>query len=58
MKRINCKKCVHYYVTWEAQHPHGCRAFGFKSPRIPSMEVQKNSGLPCELFEEKIFAKK
>ncbi|HIP47335.1 MAG TPA: uracil-DNA glycosylase [Campylobacterales bacterium] len=52
-KRVNCKRCVHYYVTWQAQHPHGCKAFGFKSKIIPSMQVLKDSGKPCGMFEEK-----
>jgi len=52
-KRVNCKRCVHYYVTWQAQHPHGCKAFGFKSKIIPSMQVLKDSGKACSVFEEK-----
>ena len=52
-KRVNCKRCVHYYVTWQAQHPHGCKAFGFKSKIIPSMQVMKDSGKACGMFEEK-----
>jgi len=53
MKKINCRRCVHYFVTWEAQKPHGCKAYGFKSPQIPSMVVFKSSGVECNLFREK-----
>jgi hypothetical protein len=53
MKRINCRRCKHYYVTWESSKPHGCRAYGFKSPQIPSMVVFKSSGVECALFSLK-----
>jgi len=54
MKRINCRKCEYYFVTWEPKQPHGCRAYGFKSPQIPSMVVLKSSGSDCALFKEKL----
>lgn len=53
MKRINCRKCEYYFVTWEAQRPHGCRAYGFKSPQIPSIVVFQSSGDDCTMFKEK-----
>lgn len=53
MIRVNCIKCIHYYVTWETAQPHGCRAYGFKSKAIPSMVVKQSSGLPCQSFQEK-----
>ncbi len=57
MKRINCRRCKHYFVTWEKNQPHGCRAYGFKSAQIPSMVVLKSSGESCNLFIEKILKK-
>jgi len=53
MKRINCRRCKHYFVTWQAAQPHGCKAYGFKSPQIPSMVVLRSSGVACSLFSEK-----
>ncbi|HFS82458.1 MAG TPA: uracil-DNA glycosylase [Epsilonproteobacteria bacterium] len=53
MDRINCKRCIHYYVTWDRHAPHGCRAFGFKSRQIPSMVVQKSSQKPCTHYRPK-----
>ena len=53
MKRINCRRCQHYFVTWVAKQPHGCRAYGFKSPQIPSLAVFQSSGMDCSLFKEK-----
>ncbi len=53
MIRINCKKCVHYFVTWEQSKPHGCKVYGFKSQQIPSLVVKASSGQPCQAYEEK-----
>ncbi|MEN4046904.1 MULTISPECIES: uracil-DNA glycosylase [Sulfurimonas] len=57
MKRINCRKCEYYYVTWEASKPHGCKAYGFKSVQIPSMVVLNSSGADCSLFKVKTVRK-
>ncbi|WP_434580140.1 uracil-DNA glycosylase [Sulfurimonas sp. NW15] len=57
MKRINCRKCEYYYVTWEASKPHGCKAYGFKSAQIPSMVVLNSSGADCSLFKVKTVRK-
>lgn len=48
-----CHLCRHYYVTWEPRHPYGCRHWGFKSVKVPSMEVFSASGKPCLFFEPK-----
>jgi len=47
MQKIICQKCIYYFVTWEANQPHGCKAYGFKAKMIPSMVVQSSSGAPC-----------
>lgn len=52
-KRIICQICRHYYVTWEPDHPHGCRAIGFKSKHMPSSVVRANSGSACLYFAPK-----
>ena len=57
MKKINCRRCEYYFVTWQKGQPHGCRAYGFKSAQIPSMVVLKSSGTACSLFKEKAPAK-
>lgn len=53
MQRINCVKCIHYFVTWQPQHPHGCKAYGIKSKRHPSMEIQASTGTPCQAYQIK-----
>jgi hypothetical protein len=56
---IDCHKCEHYYVTWEEQTPHGCRAMGFKSRRLPSMVVRKSTpDMDCLSFKKKEFSRK
>jgi hypothetical protein len=51
--RIDCHKCRHYYVTWNHEFPHGCRAMGFKGRYMPSISVRRISGLSCLMFDEK-----
>jgi len=55
--RINCIKCVNYFVTWDNNFPHGCRSMDFKSRNIPSQEVFSASGMKCQFFHEKIIKK-
>lgn len=56
--RPDCLHCVHYFVTWEADQPRGCRAYEFKSSDLPSDVVAASSGEPCQLFERKPGAKR
>ena len=51
---IACHKCIHYYVTWNQYFPHGCRAMGFKSKRLPINDVRMAMrGKNCLAFELK-----
>ncbi len=45
-----CNRCVHYYITHDAQFRYGCRALGFKSLRQPMLDVLEASGMPCLRF--------
>ncbi len=52
--RVVCHNCIHYYVTWDPNFPHGCRGMGFKSQRIPNAEIRKvMNGEDCLLFVAK-----
>jgi hypothetical protein len=52
--RIDCHKCIYYFVTWESSTPHGCRGMGFKSWRFPSAVVRHiMMGKGCLLFTKK-----
>ena len=53
IKKIDCRKCVHFHITWEDSLPFGCRAFGIKSRQIPSMVVSRHSGTMCLLYKPK-----
>ena len=49
-----CQRCIHYFVTWEVNFPHGCRAMGFKSRLIPLFEVRRAmQGKNCLAFKPK-----
>ena len=48
-----CINCASYYVTWAHKHPHGCRAFGFKSAQVPSEVVSSVSEDRCLKFSVK-----
>ena len=50
---MDCHKCEHYYVTWDKQFPHGCKAMKFKSKQLPSVVVFTSSSMECLLFKEK-----
>lgn len=51
---VDCLKCKYYFVTWQKNLPHGCKAMKFKSMQIPSALVRKTSGQECMLFKRKI----
>ncbi|HQP29888.1 MAG TPA: uracil-DNA glycosylase [Deltaproteobacteria bacterium] len=51
--KANCLVCRHFFITHHPRFPYGCRAARFKSRLLPSQEMQRNSGLPCQFFEEK-----
>ena len=54
VKQPNCRKCRHYYITWDVKHPYGCRAMGFKSRHNPGLEVRRAMyGEPCLMFSPK-----
>ena len=50
---INCFFCTHFHITYDMKFPYGCRAIGFKSARMPSVDVHNNSQMDCTLFVRK-----
>ncbi|MDQ0271779.1 uracil-DNA glycosylase [Cytobacillus purgationiresistens] len=52
-ERIDCFKCKFFYITWDQHHPRGCKSFGFKTKKLPSLEVSAASGHPCLRYEKK-----
>ncbi len=57
-KRPNCYKCIYYYITWEKIFSYGCKAFGIKGRRMPSLEVFSASKENCKMFKAKSIKKK
>jgi len=49
----DCNSCKHFYVTWDAAFPYGCKGFQMKSKRSPSASVLHASGTKCMLFVQK-----
>jgi hypothetical protein len=50
---VNCFKCKFFYVTWEKKFPYGCKAIGFKSRKMPCLDVRQISGDHCLYYQEK-----
>ncbi|HEB68347.1 MAG TPA: hypothetical protein ENI88_01870 [Desulfobulbus sp.] len=48
--RPDCLQCRHFFITYEAARPRGCRAYGFKSRQMPDRVVFASSGQKCRLF--------
>ncbi|MBX4262004.1 uracil-DNA glycosylase [Clostridium estertheticum] len=53
IEKINCSKCIYYYITWDPAFPKGCKLYGFKSPNLPSILVKRSSGISCGKFTPK-----
>ena len=52
-KKINCAKCIHYFVTWDNDLPRGCKIYKSKSKLFPSHLVKKETGEDCFSFQER-----
>ncbi len=50
---VNCFFCKHFFITYETKYPYGCQAMGFKSARMPAVDVFSNSGMDCAMFVRK-----
>lgn len=48
--RPQCTQCAHYFITFDAHFPYGCRAMNFKSKALPQNEVQDATGSGCLAF--------
>ena len=54
-RRANCWKCAYFAVSWDPDYPYSCAAMGFKSKRLPSLEVINSSGVVCQAFKQKDY---
>lgn len=53
VSQIECFKCKYFHVTWDPKQPRGCKAYGFKTAKLPSIIVKETSGQACTLFTPK-----
>jgi hypothetical protein len=49
----NCAKCKHYFITWDAKCPRGCKLYQIKSKDMPSEIVRMAGSGDCQGFELK-----
>ncbi|WP_416560842.1 hypothetical protein ACHEXL_04580 [Limnohabitans sp. yimb22184] len=49
----NCWQCRHFAITHLPAAPYACRAMGFQSRLLPSMEVLRVDGQFCLVFHAK-----
>jgi hypothetical protein len=45
--RPTCFGCVYFGITHDPRQPYACQAFGFRSRRLPALDVASHSGEPC-----------
>ena len=50
---INCFFCRHFYLTGRVKSPYGCRAHGFTTFRMPSVDVFEASDEDCALLDRR-----
>ncbi len=53
-KRVDCFKCRHLSITYQPEWPYACALFNMRTRMLPSIEVHKNSGSPCQGFAAKL----
>lgn len=52
--KSNCMQCKHFFITYDAKTPRGCKVYGIKSQQLPSMIIKNaNGGQDCLGFEAK-----
>ncbi len=49
----NCWLCRHFAISWDHARPYSCKAMGFKSKALPSLEVMRSDGQACRGFVSK-----
>ena len=53
MSKPNCSQCRHFYITWNAKTPNGCRRYGIEAKDRPSAIVMAAGLGDCQGFEPK-----
>ncbi len=53
MSKPKCNDCKHYFITFDAKIPYGCRQYGIKCKDQPSSIVASAGQGECQGFEPK-----
>jgi hypothetical protein len=48
-----CWQCRHFAMSYHRHTPYLCRLMGFESRILPSIEVLRADGVPCQGFVAK-----
>jgi hypothetical protein len=48
-----CWQCRHFAMSYHRHTPYVCRLMGFESRILPSIEVLRADGVPCQGFVAK-----
>ena len=51
--RPDCRRCLHFSITWIPRLPYQCNLLGFRSRMIPCVEVIRADGESCRGFSPK-----
>jgi len=54
---VNCRQCIYFKISWDKNRPYACKAFGFKTKTMPSVEVYNADGRECLKFFPKTQGK-
>ena len=52
-KRIDCRKCKDFEVTWDKGLPYGCKAMGASKQPSSLLGGLSASGIACLRFEQR-----
>ena len=52
-KTNNCWECRYFKITHQPSRPYACDAMGFKSKRLPCLDVVSIDGKGCLSFASK-----
>jgi hypothetical protein len=46
-RSVSCFGCRYFVINHDIRHPYSCQAFGFRTKRLPALEVVASSGQAC-----------
>jgi hypothetical protein len=46
-RTVSCFGCRYFVINHDIRHPYSCQMFGFRTKRLPALDVVASSGKPC-----------